>query len=86
MLPFGPRIMVRAASTVSPSSAVPSTDRTMSPGIRPARAAGEPSNDLVTRRRHAVPSGSQPWVPSAACEPRSAPMPSNWPLMVWRFC
>ncbi len=83
--PFGPRMRSRAPCMVSPSSDMPSTDRTTSPASSPARSAGEPDNGLVTTSRQAAPSGVQPSVPSGASVAISAPMPSNWPLMPCRF-
>ena len=65
-LPFGPRIRSRAASTVSPSTEVPSTRVTTSPGFSPIRSAGEPGSGSVTTSRQAAPSGVQPSVPSSA--------------------
>ena len=51
-------------------------------------AAGEPTIGLVTTRRHALPSGEQPAVPSDPSVAISVPIPSNWPLIprrLWRY-
>jgi hypothetical protein len=79
-----PRILSRAPSTVSPSSADPSTAATTSPGRSPAACAGEPSIGAMITRRHSGPSVAQSLVcPALSTVPISAPMPSNWPEMPW---
>ena len=57
----------------------------MSPTLTPALSAGEPAIGLVTIRRHELPSGEQPSVPSDPSVAISAPIPSNCPLMPSRL-
>ena len=47
-MPFLPRILFRAPSTVSPSSEVPSTSTITSPALTPAFSDGEPSIGVTT--------------------------------------
>jgi hypothetical protein len=73
-----PRILSRAASTVSPSTDEPSTAAMMSPDFMPDFCAGEPSIGAMTTRRQSGPSVAQSdVVPAAFWVPISAPMPSN---------
>ena len=79
-VPFLPRILFRAPSTVSPSSEVPSTETMTSPALTPAFSDGEPSIGVTTTSRQSGPRVVQSDVaPLASWVPISAPIPSNWP-------
>jgi hypothetical protein len=82
-LPCGPRTVARVASTVWPSTVLPSTAVIRSPASRPALSAGAPGTGLTTMRKHVGPSGVQPSVPSGDCESMVAPMPWICPFRPW---
>ena len=84
---FGPRILPRAASAVSPSSDTPSILSMTSPGFRPAFSAGEPAIGATTAsRQSAAIVVHEEVLPAASTVPMVAPMPSNSPEMSRSVC
>ena len=83
VVPFLPRTLSRASSTVRPSSPEPSTWRIDVAGQQPGLL--RPASPRAARRRsrmHSGPSVAQSLVsPAADRVPISAPIPSNWPEM-----
>ena len=79
-LPFGPRTLATAASTVRPSTGTASMLVMRSPARRPALSAGEPAIGSMIVRPHVGPRVAQSaFLPSVDLPPTLAPIPSNWP-------